>query len=58
MRTSRSTTSLDPAGRSVGNQLPFYPSRYGCLGTWLAAYGVLALVTGWIRRRDAVVPGC
>jgi len=34
-------------------KLAFYAARYGCLGYWLAACGVLALVAGWIRRREA-----
>jgi uncharacterized SAM-binding protein YcdF (DUF218 family) len=37
-------------------KLAFYAASYGCLGCWLAACGVLALVAGWIRRREAAVP--
>jgi len=37
-------------------KLAFYAASYGCLGYWLAACGVLALVAGWIRRRESAVP--
>jgi uncharacterized SAM-binding protein YcdF (DUF218 family) len=33
-------------------KLVFYAARYGYLGYWLAACGVLALIAKWIRRRD------
>ena len=35
-------------------KLAFYAARYGCLGWWLAACAMLALVAGWIRRREAI----
>jgi uncharacterized SAM-binding protein YcdF (DUF218 family) len=35
-------------------KLAFYAASYGCLGAWLAACAVLALVAVWIRRREAV----
>jgi len=34
-------------------KLAFYAASYGCLGYWLAACGVLAMVAGWIRRRES-----
>jgi uncharacterized SAM-binding protein YcdF (DUF218 family) len=37
-------------------KLAFYAAVYGCLGYWLAACGVLALVAAWIRRRKSAAP--
>jgi uncharacterized SAM-binding protein YcdF (DUF218 family) len=41
--------------QSIATEFPklaFYAATYGCLGYWLAACGALALVAGWIRRRE------
>jgi uncharacterized SAM-binding protein YcdF (DUF218 family) len=46
-----------PVGfQAIGSEylkLAFYAVRYGCLGAWLAACGVLVVVAVWIRRREA-----
>ena len=39
-------------------KLAFYAAIYGCLGYWLAACGVLAVVAAWIRRQESAISSC